>query len=98
MDTAGVREALDEADNWNSESMEAFADADLVLVVVDASQETTEFDEQLLRQAEARPVIVVENKCDFETGDEIPTQAKNGLEWAARRDGGTRSCEFLHRP
>ncbi len=69
VDTAGIRQALDEAESIGiQKSMEALADADLVLVVVDASQETTEFDEQLLRHAEARAVIMVENKSDLETG------------------------------
>ena len=43
VDTAGIRQALDEAESIGiRKSMEALADADLVLVVLDASQgETT---------------------------------------------------------
>jgi tRNA modification GTPase len=37
----------------------------LVLVVIDHSQPRTEEDEELLRQVEARPAIVVENKSDL---------------------------------
>jgi tRNA modification GTPase len=66
VDTAGIREALDEAESIGiRKSMEALADADLVLVVVDASQARTPEDAELLRQAENRPVIVVGNKGDL---------------------------------
>ena len=62
VDTAGIRRALDEAESIGiRKSMEALADADLVLVVVDASQILADEDEQLLSQA----TIAVENKCDL---------------------------------
>ncbi|HEX8814614.1 MAG TPA: tRNA uridine-5-carboxymethylaminomethyl(34) synthesis GTPase MnmE [Terriglobales bacterium] len=65
IDTAGIRSALDEAESIGiRKSMEALADADLVLVVLDASQPTAE-DSDLLAEAEGRPVIVIENKCDL---------------------------------
>jgi tRNA modification GTPase len=50
--------------------MEALADADLVLVVVDKTQPRTEEDEELLRQVESRPAIVVENKSDLPSANE----------------------------
>jgi tRNA modification GTPase len=76
VDTAGIREALDEAESIGiRKSMEALADADLVLVVLDASQGHTADDAELLRQAENRPVIVVGNKCDLGL-QEIPTSPK----------------------
>ena len=66
VDTAGIRDAIDEAESMGiRKSMEALADADLVLVVLDASQGETAEDAELLRQAEGRPVIVVGNKCDL---------------------------------
>ncbi len=66
VDTAGIRQALDEAESIGiRKSMEALADADLVLVVLDASQPATVEDEELLRHAEDRPAIVVGNKCDL---------------------------------
>jgi tRNA modification GTPase len=66
VDTAGIRDALDEAESIGiRKSMEALADADLVLVVFDTSQGETAKDAELLRQAENRPVIVVANKCDL---------------------------------
>src|SRR5215471_10549659 len=69
VDTAGIRQALDEAESIGiRKSREALADADLVLVVLDASEQRTTQDEELLAQTEHRPVIVVENKSDLRTG------------------------------
>jgi len=66
VDTAGIRDALDEAESIGiQKSMEALVDADLVLVVMDASQPETAEDAELLRQAENRPLIVVGNKSDL---------------------------------
>lgn len=45
--------------------MEALADADLVLVVLDASQARDGEDQQLLQQVAKRQAIVVENKVDL---------------------------------
>ena len=67
VDTAGIRQALDEAESIGiRKSMEALADADLVLVVLDTSQPATAEDEELLRHAEGRPTIVAGNKCDLD--------------------------------
>src|ERR1700680_197847 len=66
VDTAGIRRALDEAESIGiKKSMEAMADADLVLVVVDQTQPLSDEDRELLTQAEGRPAIVVENKSDL---------------------------------
>ncbi|MCU1302455.1 MAG: tRNA modification GTPase trmE [Candidatus Sulfotelmatobacter sp.] len=69
VDTAGIRQALDEAESIGiRKSMEALADADLVLVVVDASQPSTHEDNELLREIQNRPAIVVGNKSDLVAG------------------------------
>jgi tRNA modification GTPase len=82
VDTAGIRQALDEAESIGiRKSMEALADADLVLVVLDASQPSAKEDEELIAQARERATIVVGNKWDLRA-EKIPTQAKSGLEWA----------------
>jgi tRNA modification GTPase len=74
VDTAGIRRALDEAESIGiKKSMEALADADLVLVVIDKTQPLSEEDQELLHQVEARPVIVVENKSD------LPSSCGDGL-------------------
>ena len=85
VDTAGIREALDEAESIGvQKSMEALADADLVLVVLDASVEQTEEDRALLRQTEQRRAIVVLNKSDLtDSGPrgEISTSPDPGEKW-----------------
>jgi tRNA modification GTPase len=66
VDTAGIRRALDEAESIGiRKSMEALADADLVLVVVDKTQPPAEEDRELLTQVSGRAAIVVENKTDL---------------------------------
>ena len=66
VDTAGIRQALDEAEAIGiRKSMEALADADLVLVVIDSSQTLSSEDEELLNQVKERTAIVVENKADI---------------------------------
>src|ERR1700723_3311735 len=80
VDTAGIRDALDEAEAVGiQKSMEALADADLVLVVLDASQAEAEEDAELLGQAKNRPVIVVGNKCDLgAAGPWLEARGQNG--------------------
>jgi tRNA modification GTPase len=72
VDTAGIRQALNEAEaEAEAESIgirksrEALADADLVLVVTDASQPLTPEDQELIEQVSARTAIVVGNKIDL---------------------------------
>lgn len=66
VDTAGIRRALDEAESIGiQKSMEALADADVVLVVLDSSQPVHEEDHALLKQVEQRHSIIVENKADL---------------------------------
>jgi tRNA modification GTPase len=66
VDTAGIRRALDEAESIGiRKSMEAIADADLVLVVLDASQEIADEDRELLAQVDGRRAIIVDNKADL---------------------------------
>ena len=66
VDTAGIRQALDEAESIGiRKSMEALADADMVLVVLDASQPPHSEDEELRRQIENRTALLVMNKWDL---------------------------------
>jgi tRNA modification GTPase len=97
VDTAGIRQALDEAESIGvKKSMEALADADLVLVVVDVSQPTTKEDEDLIALAAERATILVGNKCDLRAG-KPPTlrQAQGrlspntGEKWGTRRSVST---------
>jgi tRNA modification GTPase len=71
VDTAGIREALDEAEEIGvRKSMEALADADLVLVVLDASAELSGVDRELLADVAGRAAIVVCNKVDLAESSE----------------------------
>jgi tRNA modification GTPase len=90
VDTAGIRRAPDNAEAESigiKKSMEALADADLVLVVIDKTQPLTEEDRELLRLVEGRGAIVVENKSDLlnlcvntcgDGGHARPTRAEAG--------------------
>ncbi len=73
VDTAGIRSSLDEAESIGvRKSMEALAEADLVLVVLDLteySEADLETDMQLLEKSRQRPRILVCNKCDLHTED-----------------------------
>jgi tRNA modification GTPase len=76
VDTAGIRRALDEAESIGiKKSMEALADADLVLVVIDKTQSLSEEDGELLSQVDGRPAIVVENKSDLASAGELRSGA-----------------------
>ena len=72
VDTAGIRRALDEAESIGiRKSMEALAEADLVLAVIDCSQPVASEDRELLSQIGKRPAILVANKCDL-NGSQFP--------------------------
>jgi tRNA modification GTPase len=87
IDTAGIRRALDEAESIGiQKSREALADADLVLVVLDASQESNDEDQQLLALVGQRPAILIENKVDLRNArgpDALITQASAKLRTSA---------------
>jgi tRNA modification GTPase len=85
VDTAGIRRALDEAESIGiRKSMEALADADLVLIVLDASQPLAVDDEELLSQVELRSAIVVENKVDVSSSEFcVPGSRRNRVRTSA---------------
>jgi tRNA modification GTPase len=89
IDTAGIRRALDEAESIGiQKSMEALADADLVLVVLDATQPDEDEDQELVKQAFERCGIVVQNKADL-AHDEITTSLSQAVELEDRSPLGT---------
>src|ERR1700729_3188718 len=66
VDTAGIRKALDEAESIGiRKSLEALADADLVLVVLDATTSPNEDDEAIISTLASRPFLLVINKKDL---------------------------------
>ena len=77
VDTAGIRPATDEAETIGvRKSLEALADADLVLLVVDGSAAYSDEDIRLAAQLAGRAAIVVENKIDLASGEQAPFPAK----------------------
>ena len=66
VDTAGIRSAHDEAESIGiRKSLETLADADLVLLVLDATQPLSTEDEELIEKVATRPSLVVVNKADL---------------------------------
>jgi tRNA modification GTPase len=66
VDTAGLREGLEEVEQIGiARSREVLADADLVLVVLDATEALNEEEHRLLAAVEGRPALVAMNKCDL---------------------------------
>ncbi len=85
VDTAGIRHALDEAESIGiRKSMEALADADLVLVVLDASAARDARDDELIADVACRAAIIVENKCDLAPSPGChPEPPRSGCEGSA---------------
>jgi tRNA modification GTPase len=65
LDTAGIREAVDQVEQIGVERSRAVAQtADLVLLTLDAEVGWTEADQQIYEQVKHRPLIAVLNKID----------------------------------
>jgi tRNA modification GTPase len=65
-DTAGIREASDEIEKIGVQrTNRAIADSDLLLIVLDGSQEIDENDKAVLKEASHSLSVVVVNKCDL---------------------------------
>jgi tRNA modification GTPase len=66
VDTAGLREATDEAESMGiQKSREALADADLVLVVLEAGIPLREDEAVLIESLAGRPALIARNKSDL---------------------------------
>ncbi|MBN9614278.1 MAG: 50S ribosome-binding GTPase, partial [Acidobacteriales bacterium] len=66
VDTAGLRDAVDEAESLGiAKSREAMAEADLVLLVRDATQPLHREDEAAIAAHTDRPLLIVLNKRDL---------------------------------
>ena len=96
VDTAGLREAHDEAEALGIvKSREALAEADVVLVVLDASVPLREDEQELIASLAGRRALIVRNKSDLDPGAEaapelplsaIATSALTGEGLPALRD------------
>jgi tRNA modification GTPase len=85
VDTAGLREALDEAEVIGiTKSREAMAEADLVLLVVDAAAPSHPEDEATVSSLTGRPLLIALNKIDL-----APTQP--GVQQATNDPGANRT-------
>ena len=88
VDTAGLREANDEAERLGiAKSREAMAEADVVLLVVDSAAGVSEEDRAVMSEGAGRDVLVAMNKADLvaaakdvrvETVETIATSAVTG--------------------
>jgi tRNA modification GTPase len=80
VDTAGLREGLEEAEQMGiARSREALADADLVLIVLDATEPLNEEELLLLAATNGRPALVAVNKCD------LVVERRSGLDFEAEK-------------
>ena len=88
VDTAGLRETVEEVEQLGiARSREALADAELVLIVVDATQELNDEDHRLLAAVAERPVVVAINKSDLASnqGGETATLSADKIKLPAQR-------------
>ena len=66
-DTAGLRDGLSDIENQGIERTKKQAeDSDIILLVVDQSQEKNLFDERIRKLLISKPVILIENKEDLQ--------------------------------
>ena len=78
IDTAGVHHTSDQIEQMGIDrSLQAMEKAQLIIVVLDGSQELTEDDKKLLKLTENRNRIIVHNKADQRKSGEISISAKN---------------------
>ena len=67
LDTAGIHESDDEVENIGiNKSKESLDEAELVLLVLDASNELNDIDKELLELTKNKNRIIVLNKCDLD--------------------------------
>ncbi len=72
IDTAGLRETLDTVESIGVErSKRAMADADLVIVMLDGSQDLTDEDREILTQAKDLNHLIAVNKIDVADDSEF---------------------------
>jgi tRNA modification GTPase len=66
IDTAGLRHSVDEAESLGiAKSREAMADADVVLLILDATEPLHEEDQAAMATLLGRPLLIVINKSDL---------------------------------
>jgi len=81
IDTAGLRDASDEAERIGVDrAKKALETADVVLLVLDGSEDMTPEDKALMKETAGKTRIVIANKCDLGTRipDALPLSCKTG--------------------
>lgn len=95
-DTAGIRETSDVVEALGvARSRAALERADLVLLVLDASQPLTDEDRALAASVAGRPVIIVWNKIDLLDGASRPEAHDAPLPEAPRVEVSARTGEAI---
>ncbi|SEB95726.1 tRNA uridine-5-carboxymethylaminomethyl(34) synthesis GTPase MnmE [Terriglobus roseus] len=91
LDTAGLRETVDEAESMGvARSRQTIADADAVLLVVDATAAETDEEVSLKESLLGRPVIEVRNKIDL-LRERLPDE----VSWTNQRSDFTRQTIWV---
>ncbi|MSO22124.1 MAG: tRNA uridine-5-carboxymethylaminomethyl(34) synthesis GTPase MnmE [Acidobacteria bacterium] len=92
MDTAGIRKSTDLVEQLGIDrSVEALADADQVLFIVDGSEPWTVLDTEILVRLGERPYLLVVNKADLEQNlgkGSVPIGAKTVCRVSAKTGQG----------
>ncbi|MDW5265613.1 MULTISPECIES: tRNA uridine-5-carboxymethylaminomethyl(34) synthesis GTPase MnmE [Acidobacteriaceae] len=84
VDTAGLRDAADEAETIGiAKSREAMAEADIVLLVLDATAPLHPEDEAAIAAHTTRPLLIARNKHDLAPGTSLPNQHHRVLQTSA---------------
>jgi tRNA modification GTPase len=89
IDTAGLRESIDEAESLGiAKSREAMAEADVVLLVLDATAPLHQEDEGAIAALASRPFLIVLNKQDLAQASQIKRDSYTILKTSARTGSG----------
>ena len=84
VDTAGLRDATDEAETIGiTKSREAMAEADLVLLVLDATAQLDPEDEAAIAAHAARPLLIALNKHDLVLNSSLPNHSHTIIQTSA---------------
>lgn len=96
IDTAGLRETFDTVEKIGVErTKRVMADADLVIVVLDASESLSEQDRQVLSETEGLDRIIVLNKTDLHNSSDFKqeTDFLNAIKVSAKTGEGLSELE-----
>ncbi|NER32251.1 MAG: tRNA uridine-5-carboxymethylaminomethyl(34) synthesis GTPase MnmE, partial [Symploca sp. SIO1C4] len=96
LDTAGIRDTLDQVEKIGVErSLTAAQNADLVLLVIEATTSWSAADQEIYEQVQHRSLILVINKTDLAPAEKVsyPDSIKNIVATAATNNQGIDALE-----